>query len=335
MATPSALSSSLPRMIKPMLARLSRRPFDSPDHLYELKWDGIRALAFVDGGGLRLLSRTGRDITGAFPELSSLPGQLKAGGVVLDGELVCLDEEGHPSFHVLQRRLRKGSPSRRRKDALHFISFDVLYVDSRSVMKEPLLTRKAVLNGILESSDTAQACDFIQDEGEAFFQATCDLGLEGVVAKEKSSPYLPGRRSQHWLKVKRVREAEFVVGGYTFGGTRRERFSSLLLGLHDSDRQLVYVGQVYAGVPRSMARELHLAMEKIHIPRCPFSSMPQVRRFIFWCRPELVCQVEYGEFTEEGVLAYPVFKALRDDKAPSECVIGDAPGWPMELAELI
>ena len=332
-ALQSRVSGGLPGTVKPMLARLARHPFDSDEHLFELKWDGIRAMAFLEGGGLRLLSRTARDITGSFSELAALPGQVGADGVVLDGELVCLDGEGHPSFPLLQQRLSSPGGRSVRANPVHFIAFDLLYMEGRSVMGEPLYTRKNRLHEIVQPSEIAQACEFVEGDGLAFFQATCEHGLEGIVAKERSSLYLPGKRSQYWLKVKRVREAEFVIGGYTFSGGKREAFSSLLLGLYDNDKRLVFVGQVSAGLSGSTARDLSLDLQRTHIEECPFVSLPEVQRHMFWCRPELVCQVEYGEFSEDGELAYPMFKALRDDKAPADCMVADAPGWPKLLAD--
>ena len=316
-----------------MLARLARHPFDSPEYLFELKWDGIRALAFLDGGRLKLLSRSSRDITASFPELSRLPSQVGADRVVLDGELVCLDKDGHPSFPLLQERLSGPEGRGQRSNPVHFIAFDILYVEGRSVMGEPLSSRKNRLHETVRPSEMAQACDFIEGDGLAFFQATCEHGLEGVVAKEKSSIYLPGKRSQHWLKVKRVRESEFVVGGYTIGGAKGEAFSSLLLGLYDDDGQLVFVGQVSTGIPGPLARDLSRDLQRSHVDECPFASVPDVQRLMFWCHPEVVCRVEYGEFSEDGRLAYPMFKALRDDKSPAECMVADAPGWPKVLAD--
>ena len=333
MITRPILSKSLPKTIKPMLARLGRRPFDSPDHLFELKWDGIRALAFVEGGTLKLMSRNAKDITSVFPELSDLPRQVKADAVVLDGELVCLDSLGHPSYPLLQKRLRKPDTRGNRSNQVHFIAFDLLFVDGHSMMQEPLLNRKNLLHDLLEPSEITQACEFIEKDGEAFFQATCDHGLEGIVAKDKSSLYFPGKRSHSWLKIKRVRESEFVIGGYTFGGVKKELFSSLLLGLYDNDKRLMYVGQVSTGISKSLSKELASALQEVHAGECPFEAAPNVQKFLFWCRPELVCQVEYGEFTEDGKLVYPVFKAPRDDKSPADCVIADALGWPRVLAD--
>lgn len=320
------------------MARLANSPFDSSDHLFELKWDGIRALALVDNGALKLLNRNSRDITQQFPELSKLPRQIKGDGVILDGELVCLDDRGRPSYLSIERRLGLPTGRGRRSNPVHFIAFDLLYADFRPVMGLPLIRRKDLLNDLLEPNEIAQQSDYIENDGNSFFHATCELGLEGVLAKEKSSLYLPGRRSRDWLKVKRVRESEFVIGGYTFGSgafasgaPKEQSFGSLLLGLYDEDGGFRYVGQVTEGVSKQAAKELSSTLQSSHIEDCPFRYMPSIPRFIFWCRPEQVCQVEYGEFTEDGILGYPIFKALREDKLAGECTIADAPGWPRSL----
>lgn len=340
-------SSVLPQVVRPMLALLAREPFDSPAHVFELKWEGIRALAFIEGGRLRLLSRKGLDITATFPEMAGLPAQLRRDGVVLDGELVCLDERGQPSYARLEERLAAASSRAARRNPVHFVAFDVLYVAGAPVMRAPLLTRKHMLHDVLAPTDFAQACDYVERDGRAFFDATCALGLEGIVAKEKVSAYLPGRRTRSWLKVKRTRDAQFVVGGYTFGGLMGAGgaaagrngsgragapFASLLLGLYGARGRLAYVGQVSEGIPAQAARSIYASLQTLHVDRCPFTAVPRIPRFIYWCRPRLVCDVRYGEFTEEGQLAYPIFQALREDKAAQECVIADAAGWPKVLA---
>ena len=181
---------------------------------------------------------------------------------------------------------------------------------------------------MLASTETVQVCEFVETDGTAFFQATCDLGLEGIMAKGKSSIYVPGQRSPHWLKVKRVRESEFVIGGYSFGGARKELFGSLLLGLHDDRGRLKYVGSVGTGFSDVEAKEIYAELQSRHTEDRPFSSQPDVKRLIYWCRPELVCRVEYGEFTPGGNLRYPIYLRLRDDKLPEDCTLTDAPGWP-------
>ncbi len=306
---------------------MARQPFDSPDYIYELKWDGMRALAFVEGGELTLFSRNGRNVTSQFPELADLPAQVKSTALVLDGEIVCLDDNNHPNFSRLQQRLQAKRVGLKQRNPVNFIAFDLLYANGKSVMKEPLVNRKDRLAKLLTATDVAQPCEFIEGEGTAFYQATCDLGLEGIMAKEKSSLYMPGQRSPYWLKVKRVRESEFVIGGYSFGGARKE-FSSLLLGLYDDDGRLNYVGSVGTGFSESESKELFGKLRAIHIEERPFPATPDVERLIHWCRPEFVCQVEYGEFTVDGKLRYPTYLRLREDKAATDCTLGDAPGWP-------
>ena len=313
-----------------MLASLTRHPFDSPDYLYELKWDGIRALATVQGGSATLTDRNGREITHVFPELAQIGVQAKDGGTVLDGEIVCLDKEGRPSFSLLQERL--AHPNARSRNAqANYIVFDVLYVNGMSVMKEPLHRRKARLHQLLPSSELVQPCAYIEREGKAFFHATCQLGLEGIVAKEKSSLYSPGKRSSAWQKVKRWRECEFTIGGYAFGGQRGELFASLLLGLYNGQGALEYVGSVGAGFSKPQAKAVYKSLTPRHTDICPFNILPSMPKFFFWCRPELVCQVQYGEFSTDGKLRYPIYMTMREDKAPPDCTLQDAPGWPTDL----
>ena len=195
-------------------------------------------------------------------------------------------------------------------------------------MKEPLIQRKARLQEILTPTKLVQPCEFVEAEGKAFFQATCDLGLEGIMAKAKSGTYLPGHRSPDWLKVKRVRESEFVIGGYSLGSAKKELFSSVLLGLYDETQRLTYVGSVGTGFSQAEARDVYSALSDLHSDNRPFSAQPDVRRLLYWCKPELVCQVEYGEFTLDGKLRYPIFLRRRDDKSPKDCTTSDAPGWP-------
>jgi bifunctional non-homologous end joining protein LigD len=210
---------------------------------------------------------------------------------------------------------------------VHYIAFDLLFLEGHPLMEQPLWKRKNLLHAILKPSEAVQACEFIEADGKAFFQATCEHGLEGIMAKEKGSPYIPGRRSSSWLKIKRMRDCDFVVGGYSFGGRRKELFSSLLLGLYDRG-ELIYMGHVGTGFSDSDLKRVYSLLQQLHIPACPFRDVPRVQKFIYWCRPEVVCQVRYGEFTPDGKLRYPVFLGLREDKLAKDCVVTDAPGWP-------
>ncbi len=313
-----------------MLGRLARLPFTSEKHIFELKWDGMRALAFIERSALRLQSRNVRDVTSQFPELARLPDYVGQDLTVLDGELVCMDDQGLPNFSLMQRRLQRQAKGRiARAPKVNFVAFDILYSGGISLLDEPLSNRKAILHDVLKPTDIAQPCDFIENDGEAFFRATCEMGLEGVMAKDKSSTYLPGQRSTHWLKIKRVRQSEFVVCGYTFGGNRKELFSSLILGLYGSEDELVYVGQVGSGFNDGEAKGLYPLLQESQVAGCPFRSAPVIQRFMYWCEPTLVCSVGYGEFTQSGKLRYPVYLGLRDDKSSLDCRIEDAPAWPL------
>ena len=331
MSSGATASRNLTATLKPMLARLARDPFDSPDHIFELKWDGIRALAHVESGRIKFHNRNSKDITPQFGELEGLPKQVAASQAVLDGELVSIDDQGRPSFALMRQRSQSLRGQSNKTSAAHYIAFDLLQLNGRSVMGEPLTDRKNLLHEILEHSDLVQACEFMDADGKAFFYATCELGLEGIVAKEKKSLYSPGKRSSSWLKVKRVRDSEFVIGGYAFGGKQKELFSSLLLGLYDAQGHLVYVGQVGTGFSQAEAKGLYSTLQGLHSSRCPFKETPDIQKFIYWCLPEAVCQVRYGEFTLDGKLRYPVYETVREDKVASGCIIVDAPGWPRQL----
>ena len=310
-----------------MLAGQSRRPFDSHDHVFEPKWDGIRALAFVQDGVVRLQSRNLRNITPQFPEVAELPTHLKVDGVVLDGELVCLDEHGRQSFSRIQQRFhmaRRGTgepvlPAQ-------FTPFDVLYQHGKSVMERPLLERKALLNEVLEPSDGVQICEFVENDGLAFFQAALNVGLEGMVAKQKSGLYYPGRRSSDWLKIKDVKSCDFVIGGYAYGGKQR-LFSSVLLGLYDDQSRPLFVGQAGSGFSQSEIEAVHGALKTIETSGSPFANRLQTTQPVRWSEPLLVCRVEYTEFTDDGLLRHPAFQSMQIGKPPAECTTEQAPGW--------
>ena len=214
-------------------------------------------MTFIQGGRLRIQSRNLQDITAQFPELAQLPKLVKADQTVIDGELVCFDREGRPSFSGMRQLVKRQAHGRAvRRPPVHFVAFDLLFLRGLPVIDQPLGQRKELLHEVLEPSELAQESEFIETDGTAFFQATCDLGLEGIMAKDKSSPYSPGKRGSAWLKVKRVRESEFVIGGYAFGGRMKEPFSALLLGLYDDDQQLAFAGHVGTGLAQGVARQI-------------------------------------------------------------------------------
>ena len=290
-----------------MLATAAAEPFDSPDHIFELKLDGLRAITFVEGIEARVQDRRLQDVRQQFPQFADVPRRLKAKSAVLDGEC-------HPSLPLLQERMQgKAGP-------LTYQLFDVLYLEGASLMHLPLARRKTILHQALSPSDFLQACDFVDGEGIAFFDAAAEHGLEGIVAKEKASPYRPSERSGAWQTVKAFCADDFVIGGYAFGGGREaEPIAALLVGQYRG-RELAHLGNVSGPFPEDMARRLLSFLQPLHTPECSFAEAPRLPRFIHWCRPELVCRARFSEWTREGKLRFPLFVAVRPDVPPQECL---------------
>jgi len=321
--TLSTQAGPLPRVIEPMLAVLGGEPFDSPRHIFEVKWDGVRIVAFLSGGRVRFQDRYGRDVTDRYPELAGLGRQVGGSDTVLDGEIVVLDEQGRPDFSRLQLRLAADAATTSRLSGeapVTYQTFDVLYKDGRSIMAYPLWRRKNLLHQIVRPGEFIRTPDFVEREGIAFFEAAREHDLEGIIAKERESVYRAGQRSPAWLKVKVYHKEEFVVGGCTLGGGRgKQPLQSLLLGAHDPQGRLVYVGEVTVAEPA--AGEALPALDSLQSPQCPFPDAPRLARLIFWCRPELVATVRFGEWTAEGRLRFAVFEGLRPDVPPASCLL--------------
>ena len=317
--------------IPPMLAVLGGEPFDSAAHIFEVKWDGVRALAFMGPAEVRLQDRYLRDVTDRYPELRGLGRQVPGGGTVLDGEVVALDEAGRPDFSRLRERLgaRDAEECRRlaARTPVIFQAFDILYCQGRSTMEYPLWRRKKLLHEMVRPERFLGVPDFVMGEGVAFLEAARRHELEGIVAKERESVYLPGERSPAWQKLKVYQKEEFVVGGFTYGGrwssSRRRRprepFASLLLGLYDGQGQLLYVGEVAGGFTPESALEIVGALDSLVSAQSPFQEEPRLQRLVFWCRPELVASVRFGEWTRQRRLRFPVFECLRPDVPASFC----------------
>jgi len=310
-----------------MLATPAARPFDDPAWLFEAKWDGVRAVA-VCGSTTRLFSRAGNDVTPAYPELGRLHERIVAVDAVLDGEIVAF-ADGRPSFGLLQERMHVRRP--RRVDALArtipvvYLAFDVLALDGRTMTGFPLDERRRVLEEILVPSDAVQISPAVPGEGRALYGAVAARGLEGIVAKRRSSPYEPGRRSAAWLKVKTVLEADVVVLGWQPGeGRRAGGVGSLVCGVYDGGR-LRYVGRVGTGFTDRVLRDLSarlLPLERSTPPAGDLRSIPELRR-CRWVEPTLVAAVEFRELTAAGRLRAPSFRGLRLDKRPGECTMAD------------
>jgi bifunctional non-homologous end joining protein LigD len=308
-----------------MLATLAAEPFDSPEWLFEVKWDGVRTLAFCDESSTRLYSRSGREVTFQYPEFSDLHRTLKSSNAVLDGEIVALDPARRPSFELLQHRINLSRPAdiarAVERIALDLVLFDVVFVDGRWVNEEPLSSRVERLGSLVEFGDRVQRSPPIPEHGVALFEAARDNHLEGIVAKRAASRYLPGRRSRDWLKIKTILEADCVIGGYSSGqGNRSGALGALLVGAFDDG--LRYIGSVGTGFTEATLEILRSQLDARTTDECPFVD-PLPPKGITWVRPELVCLVQYRELTKARKLRAPAFKGLRYDKSPQECRIED------------
>ena len=292
--------------------------FDDPGWRFEVKWDGVRALASVTAGsrgGVRLVSRAGNDLTASYPEIGELVGRLSVGSAVLDGELVAFDDEGLPSFQRLQRRMQHARPSAadRREVPVSYVVFDLLAVDGQPLIDRPLRERLARLDEVLAPGGAVLRSEGATGDGRAMLAAVAQQGLEGLVAKRLAAPYRPGKRSRDWRKIKVRRRAECVIGGWTPGaGSRAGRFASLLLGVYDGDA-LRYVGRVGTGFSDRELDRLAALLAERGRDHSPFDAGPGPPRDARWVRPDLVCRVEYAEVTDDGRLRAPAYKGLVAD----------------------
>ncbi len=318
----------MPHSIRPMLATLIDKPFDNEDWLYEIKWDGYRAVAFLDGKSVRLVSRNQNDLTAAYPELHVLPEHVKARTAILDGEIVALDEEGRSSFSLMQQRTGVGEGGRRirrtRDDIpIAYYVFDLLYLDGYDLMQVGLEQRKQLLSQIVSGNELLRYSDHYVGQGTALFRAAAERGLEGIVAKRRTSCYVQ-KRSSDWLKMKIVRRQECVIGGYTDPRGSRENFGSLVLGLYDDKGRLVPVGQAGSGFTEQTHEEVWKLLHKVETDRSPFFGKVESDRRVHYVKPGLVAEIKFTEWTHEGQsgavkMRAPVFQGLRFDKKPSEC----------------
>ena len=328
----------LPRSLGPMQAALADGPFDSPDWLFEPKLDGIRALAFIEDGAVTLRSRRGLDVTAQYPALAKTIAAQPVSSGILDGEIVALDEHGRPSFERLQQRMNLGGDGDiARADAelpVLFFPFDLLYLDGFDLRRVTLAERIEVLARVLRPGPLLQPVQSFEADGVAAYEAAVALGFEGVVAKRRDGPYLGGRRSRQWLKVKARRSGDFVVGGWRAGeGARAGSFGALLLGAYDEDGALRYAGRVGSGFSDRALAELRPRLDALASDLDPFADAPPEPGRLTFVRPELVAEVEFANWTGDGRLRAPVFVRLRDDKSPSEILREDAVAAPPPATE--
>jgi bifunctional non-homologous end joining protein LigD len=320
----------MPTTIHPMLAESIEKPFDDKDWLFEIKWDGYRAIAFVEGGKVRLVSRNQNELTGRYPELKDMPHFIQAKTAILDGEAVALDADGRASFSLMQQRtgFRPGGKKAAAKADVPvlYYAFDLIYLDGYDWRRVNLEERKKKLREILMPGDSLRYSDHYEEQGKALFEIAREKKLEGILAKRRDS-YYEERRSRDWLKIKIRHRMECVVGGYTNPEGSRSHFGSLVLGLYDKQGRLIHVGQVGSGFDQKLLASLFKTLKKIETKKNPFYAEVEALRQVSWVKPELVAEIEYAEWTEGTntgsgpKLRAPVFLGLRDDKDPKECTL--------------
>jgi bifunctional non-homologous end joining protein LigD len=302
-----------------MLATLTDRRDFGDDWLLERKFDGERCVARKNGGDVRLESRTAKDLTGTYPEVRAAVAGQRDRGLLLDGEVVAFDGE-QTSFSRLQQRLGVTNPSAQHVAAypVVFVVFDLLEVAGEDFTDRPLLDRRARLSAAIRQSEALQVSEAWRDDSQRRFEQACRAGWEGLIAKRAASPYVPGR-SRDWLKLKCVWEQEFVIGGYTDPAGSRTDFGALLVGYYE-DGRLRYAGKVGTGYTAATLRDLGARLRTLETPGSPFIDVRPIPRGTHWTRPELVAQIGFAEWTNDGRLRQPRFLGLRDDKRPVDVV---------------
>jgi bifunctional non-homologous end joining protein LigD len=302
-----------------MLATLTDRRDFGDDWLLERKLDGERCVTHKDGNDVRLESRTGKGLTGTYPEVGAAVAAQSARNLLLDGEVVAFDSD-QTSFSRLQQRLGITKPSPEQLDAypVVYCVFDLLEVDGEGLTTRPLLERRSRLARAIQPRAALQLTEAWHDDSQRRFAEACRSGWEGLIAKRTDSPYVPGR-SKDWLKLKCVWEQEFVIGGYTDPAGSRTDFGALLVGYYE-DGRLSYAGKVGTGYTAATLRDLGARLRQLETPESPFVDARPIPRGTHWTRPELVAQVAFAEWTSDGRLRQPRFLGLRDDKRPVEVV---------------
>jgi bifunctional non-homologous end joining protein LigD len=319
-AVEGAVKAEMPGFFTPMLAVLGDSLPSGTDWLYEIKWDGVRGLCFLQDKKVRAFSRRGNVIEPQYPELQRLAEVVRADTAILDGEIVCFDANGIPSFQLLQNRIG-ARPSAAQKLAqsqpANFFAFDLLYLDGYDLRRTPLVERKQLLESILPPDPAIRYSEHFPGKGQELLEAVREKGLEGIVAKQAYSRY-ESKRSREWVKLKVVSQQDFVICGWLEG--ERDYFGALVLAYYDGD-QLIYAGNVGSGFTEASLRSVSEKLKPLVVKKSPLSMVPKdIGNKITWTQPELVCSVRFSSWTNEVRLRAPVFLGLRNDLSPQECV---------------
>jgi bifunctional non-homologous end joining protein LigD len=300
----------MPTGIIPMLATLTDAPFDDNDWLFEIKWDGYRAVAYVENNKASILSRKNLPFNAKFAPVVNALQELGL-NAVLDGEIVAVNEEGKGDFQLLQQWQKTG------EGQLLYYVFDILWLNGRNLMDLPLYERKEILKAILPEHETIRFSDHITGTGKQFYQAATSQGLEGIMAKNAASTYTPKVRTKQWLKIKINQQQEVVIAGFTETRGSRKHFGALVLGVYQND-ELVYVGHTGSGFDEAMLATVYNKLKPLITNKLPFAKKPKTNMPCTWVKPKLVCEVKFSEWTKDNILRQPIFLGLREDKDPKE-----------------
>jgi bifunctional non-homologous end joining protein LigD len=302
----------MPRGVQPMLASSAKQAFDHRDWLFEVKWDGYRAIAEIRETGVTLYSRNGISFMKKFASIAEALKKFDF-EAVLDGEIVMMDDEGRPDFQALQHAKLS------RKSRLVYCVFDLLYFQGRDLTGLPLLRRKELLKKILPPLPNIRFSDHVMSEGTLFLKVSREKGLEGIMAKHSQSLYEPGKRSSQWQKIKTRLTQDAVIAGFTEGEGSRKDLSALVLGVCEGN-ELVFIGHVGSGFSEKDLKAMRETLSPLIREECPFPNKPETNNPVTWVKPVLVCEVEFAGWTEDKSMRQPVFLRLRDDKAARDVV---------------
>ncbi|HEV8051878.1 MAG TPA: non-homologous end-joining DNA ligase, partial [Parachlamydiaceae bacterium] len=306
------VKSKMPDFVPPMLATLIDEPFDNEDWLFEVKWDGFRALTSVNKGVVEIQSRNKLLFNTKFP---SIVDDLKKiqGNVIFDGEIVVLDSKGKSHFQLMQNYKNNSKGT-----TLCYYVFDILYKDGEDLRNLPLIERKEILKKYISqlSLPSVQYSDHVLKDGKNFFKAAAKEELEGVIGKKISGIY-QSRRSPDWVKIKTSQRQEVVICGFTEPKGSRKKFGALIAGVYDNNKKLIYAGHVGGGFDGALLDDIYKQLQPLITKKCPFEHTPKVNTPVTWVKPKLIGEVSFAEWTKDNIMRQPIFQGLRDDKNPA------------------
>ena len=319
-------SAKLSEFIPAMLAKETTEAFDNKEWLFEIKWDGYRAISEIEKGRVKLYSRNGLSFETAYPPIFKALSKIMD-KVVLDGEIVVLNEHGQPEFQLLQHY-----DNNREKPIIYYV-FDILSFNGKNTCDLPLIERKKILSSIKFDNNFIRYSDHILENGKSFFEVTKEKNLEGMMAKKVNSIYMPGKRTTDWLKVKHSKTQEAIIAGYTPPAGSRKYFGSIVLGILNENKKLKYIGNSGSGFNQASLKELYNLMNPLIQAKSPFAERIKDNSKITWLKPELIAEIKFSEITNDGKLRHPIFLHLREDKLKTEVTMTNTKAVSKPIAE--